>query len=67
MEKTALIQFITDYIASRRQPKIDAFEKEAAKRLEQGDDASAIAQERQELEARYLPRNWLTDAAVNDG
>ncbi|EOW1855539.1 type I-F CRISPR-associated protein Csy1 [Escherichia coli] len=63
MEKTALIQFITDYIASRRQPKIDAFEKEAAKRLEQGDDASAIAQERQELEARYLPRNWLTDAA----
>ena len=43
MEKTALIQFITDYIASRRQPKIDAFEKEAAKRLEQGEDASVIA------------------------
>ncbi|OKA60018.1 hypothetical protein BHL56_09430 [Escherichia coli] len=63
MEKTALIQFITDYIASRRQPKIDAFEKEAAKRLEQGEDASVIALERQELEARYLPRNWLTDAA----
>lgn len=36
MEKTALIQFITEYIASRRQPKIDAFEKEAAKRVEQG-------------------------------
>ena len=67
MEKTALIQFITDYIASRRQPKIDAFEKEAAKRLEQGDDASVIALERQELEARYLPRNWLTDAAKRAG
>lgn len=62
-----LVDFITDYIASRRQPKIDAFEKEAAKRLEQGDDASAIAQERQELEARYLPRNWLTDAAKRAG
>ena len=67
MEKTALIQFITDYIASRRQPKIDAFEKEAAKRVEQGEDASVIAQERQELEARYLPRNWLTDAAKRAG
>lgn len=44
MEKTALIQFITEYIASRRQPKIDAFEKEAAKRVEQGEDASVIAQ-----------------------
>ncbi|EMU6613632.1 type I-F CRISPR-associated protein Csy1 [Escherichia coli] len=67
MEKTALIQFITDYIASRRQPKIDAFEKEAAKRLEQGEDASVIALELQELEARYLPRNWLTDAAKRAG
>lgn len=67
MEKTALIQFITEYIASRRQPKIDAFEKEAAKRVEQGEDASVIAQERQELEARYLPRNWLTDAAKRAG
>lgn len=41
--------------------------KEAAKRVEQGEDASVIAQERQELEARYLPRNWLTDAAKRAG
>lgn len=35
--------------------------------MEQGEDASVIAQERQELEARYLPRNWLTDAAKRAG
>lgn len=46
----ALTEFITDYIASRRLPKLEAFEKEAAKRLDQGEDASAIAQERRDLE-----------------
>ena len=67
MEKTALIQFITEYVASWRKPKIEAFEKEAGKRVEQGEKASVIAQERQELEARYLPRNWLTDGAKRAG
>ncbi|MEO3989254.1 type I-F CRISPR-associated protein Csy1 [Pseudocitrobacter cyperus] len=62
-----LAGFIADYIASRRQTKLDAFEKEAAKRLAQGEDASAIALERQEMEARYQPRNWLTDAARRAG
>ena len=63
MTTEALTHFITDYIASRRQPKLEAFEKEAAKRLAQGEDASTIALERQALEARYQPQNWLTDAA----
>lgn len=63
----ALTQFITDYVASRRQPKLEAFEKEAAKRLAQGEDASTIALECQELEARYQPRNWLSDAARRAG
>lgn len=67
MDGTVLTTFITDYIASRRQPKFEAFEKMAAKRLEQGEDASAIAQERQDLDARYQPRNWLTDAAKRAG
>lgn len=63
----ALTEFITDYIASRRLPKLEAFEKEAAKRLAQGEDASAIAQERRDLEVKYQPRNWLTDAARRAG
>ncbi|HEY4468079.1 MAG TPA: type I-F CRISPR-associated protein Csy1 [Klebsiella sp.] len=63
----ALTEFITDYIASRRQPKLEAFEKEAAKRLDQGEDASAIAQERQDLDVKYQPRTWLTDAARRAG
>lgn len=67
MTTEALTQFINDYIASRRQPKLDAFEKEAAKRLAQGEDASTVARERQELDARYQPGNWLTDAARRAG
>lgn len=67
MTTEALTHFIIDYIASRKQPKLDAFEKEAAKRLAQGEDAGAIAQERQELEVKYQPRNWLTDAARRAG
>ncbi|AYZ54755.1 type I-F CRISPR-associated protein Csy1 [Klebsiella oxytoca] len=67
MTTEALTHFIIHYIASRRQPKLDAFEKEAAKRLAQGEDAGAIAQERQELEVKYQPRNWLTDAARRAG
>ncbi len=41
--------------------------KDRKAKVEQGEDASVIAQERQELEARYLPRNWLTDAAKRAG
>lgn len=67
MTNEALTQFITDYIAARRQSKIEAFEKLAIKRASQGDDALVIAQERQELEARYQPRAWLTDASRRAG
>lgn len=63
----SLIDFINGYIASRRQPKLDAFDKDAAKRLTQGAEASAIALERRELESRYEVRNWLTDAAKRAG
>ncbi|EOF4701999.1 MAG: type I-F CRISPR-associated protein Csy1 [Klebsiella huaxiensis] len=67
MTNEALTTFITDYIASRRQPKLDAFEKEATKRLVQGEEASVIAQERRDLEVKYQPRSWLTDAARRAG
>lgn len=63
MEWKHIIAFITDYIASRRQPKMELFEKEAQKRLAQGALQAEIDQARQELEAHYLPRNWLSDAA----
>ncbi|RBP13360.1 type I-F CRISPR-associated protein Csy1 [Pseudocitrobacter faecalis] len=63
----SLADFINEYIASRRQPKLDAFDKDAAKRLAQGEAASAIALERHELELRYEVRNWLTDAAKRAG
>ncbi|POT57949.1 type I-F CRISPR-associated protein Csy1 [Citrobacter amalonaticus] len=67
MTTEALTQFIIQYIASRRQTKLEAFDKEAAKRLAQGDDTSLVAQERQALEARYQPQNWLTEAARRAG
>lgn len=63
MTNKALTHFIGNYISSRRQTKLDTFEKEAIKRLARGEDESVIAQSRRELEDRYQPRNWLTEAA----
>lgn len=57
--------FITQYIAERRQKKLEAFDKEAAKRG--AEDSAALAQERYELAHRYEPKNWLTDAAKRAG
>ncbi len=68
MRNESLITFISDYIAGRRQTKQDAFEKEAVKRLAADETLAArVAQERQELEWRYTPQNWLTDAAARAG
>lgn len=74
MEINGLSQFITGYIAQRKQPKLDAFEKEAEKRragLREPDEESVLEQqlfeERRELEKRYEVRNWLTDAAARAG
>lgn len=65
MSVEALSAFISDYIAGRRQTKLEAFDKEAAKRSDA--DNSAIAAERRELELRYEPKAWLTDAAKRAG
>ncbi|WP_297198895.1 type I-F CRISPR-associated protein Csy1 [uncultured Pluralibacter sp.] len=67
MEQENLITFITGFIADRRQTKAEAFEKEAQKRLAQGEPLSAIAEERQALEERYRSRAWLADAARRAG
>ncbi|EKK7715119.1 type I-F CRISPR-associated protein Csy1 [Cronobacter dublinensis] len=64
MSQGALAAFIADYIATRRQSKLEQFDKDAAKRLAAGErDEATLLQERRELETRYETRHWLTDAA----
>ncbi|MEZ6875397.1 type I-F CRISPR-associated protein Csy1 [Enterobacter sp. KBR-315C3_2022] len=65
MSVEALAAFIAEYIAGRRRAKLEAFDKEAAKR--DAADRVALASERRELELRYEPRAWLTDAARRAG
>lgn len=73
METQGLSQFITGYIEGRKTPKLEAFDKEAEKRLSAAgtDDHSAlvfqIAEQRRELEKKYEVRTWLTDAAARAG
>ncbi|MBJ3814243.1 type I-F CRISPR-associated protein Csy1 [Shimwellia pseudoproteus] len=68
MSQQELTAFIVEYIAGRRQAKLEAFDKASAKRLaadptEEGD----ILQARRELELRYTVPNWLTEAAKRAG
>ncbi|MEB5959155.1 type I-F CRISPR-associated protein Csy1 [Enterobacter sichuanensis] len=65
MSVEALRAFIAEYIAGRRQTKLEAFDKEAAKRSDT--DSATLAAERRELELRYEPKAWLTDAAKRAG
>ncbi|HDR2333481.1 TPA: type I-F CRISPR-associated protein Csy1 [Enterobacter kobei] len=55
---------MTAFIAGRRKAKLEAFDKAAAKRSE---DSATLAAERRELERRYEPKAWLTDAAKRAG
>ncbi|KFA86588.1 type I-F CRISPR-associated protein Csy1 [Enterobacter sp. EGD-HP1] len=61
MSVEALSAFIAEYIAGRRQTKLEAFDKEAAKRSDT--DSATLAAERRDIELRYEPKAWLTDAA----
>ena len=64
MAQGALTDFIAAFIVQRRQAKLDAFDKEATKRLAARlSDEQKIAQERRELELRYETGSWLSDAA----
>ncbi len=65
MSVEALSAFIAEYIAGRRQTKLEAFDKEAAKRS--AEESATIAAERRDLELRYEPKAWLTDAAKRAG
>lgn len=65
MKEGTLFSFITAFIAERRQTKLEAFDKEAAKRSDI--DSATLAAERRELELRYEPKAWLTDAAKRAG
>lgn len=74
MQENGLAAFIVSYIESRKQPKLEAFDKEAEKKLAgltAAEDIARVQQEialqRQELAARYEVRNWLTDAASRAG
>lgn len=67
MSKKELVTFIVDYIAGRRQTKLDAFDKEKVKRLAAGEQEAELLNERRELELRYETRAWLTDAASRAG
>ncbi|HCM9354952.1 TPA: type I-F CRISPR-associated protein Csy1 [Enterobacter kobei] len=64
MKEGTLFSFITAFIAGRRKAKLEAFDKAAAKRSE---DSATLAAERRELERRYEPKAWLTDAAKRAG
>ncbi|TDB58600.1 MULTISPECIES: type I-F CRISPR-associated protein Csy1 [Photorhabdus] len=70
MNESGLSRFIIDYIESRKQPKLEVFDKEAERRLTKLTSAEEIlviqqeiAEQRKELEEHYETRNWLDDAA----
>lgn len=70
MDENSLVWFIQNYISERRQAKLEALDKDAAKKLasltldaEIQVQTLAQAEERADIEARYKPQAWLTDAA----
>lgn len=65
MSQGKVIHYIAEYIAGRRQTKLEAFDKKATKRSDI--DINALAAERCELELRHEPAVWLTDAAKRAG
>ncbi|MRS92365.1 type I-F CRISPR-associated protein Csy1 [Enterobacteriaceae bacterium RIT714] len=69
MSQKGLTGFVVEYIAKRRQTRLDTFDKDAAKRLNGADATleSQVLQERRELEQRYETQAWLTDAASRAG
>ncbi|TNH41633.1 type I-F CRISPR-associated protein Csy1 [Photorhabdus luminescens] len=70
MNENGLSRFIIDYIESRKQPKLEAFDKEAEKKLAKLTSVEditlvkqEIAEQRKALEEYYEISNWLDDAA----
>lgn len=73
MSSEGLQAFILSYIETRKQAKLDAFDKAADKqRAALSGEALAAAevtllQQRREIELAYAVRTWLTDAASRAG
>ncbi|UWS32716.1 type I-F CRISPR-associated protein Csy1 [Erwinia pyrifoliae] len=74
MLRETLASFITSYIAARKTAKLEAFDKESAKKLAalaSEDQISVLRQQlqqqRAELEQKYQPQAWLSDAASRAG
>jgi CRISPR-associated protein Csy1 len=70
MEHAGLSAKIADYIASKAAPKLEDFDKQAKIRRKAATDETtlaeldlALAAERQEVESKYKPAHWLTNAA----
>ncbi|APS31415.1 type I-F CRISPR-associated protein Csy1 [Pectobacterium brasiliense] len=70
MEENRLTQFIVSYINTRKQAKLDAFDKEAEKKRStlSGEALAAeeleLAEKRREIEQKHEVRAWLTDAST---
>lgn len=67
MPQGKLPAFIVDYLSARGHSKLETFDKEAEKRRTAGEDNVTLAQERREIELRYMPVAWLTNAANRAG
>lgn len=67
--KRCLTEIIIDYINSRKQDRLEKFDKETEKALKSADVESVAEIERErselraEVEARFKPAVWLSDAA----
>jgi CRISPR-associated protein Csy1 len=60
MDLTGLSAKISGYIAGRAETRLDKFDKE----LQKQSTGEMLETEREEIASRYLPANWLADAAV---
>ncbi|WP_431891182.1 type I-F CRISPR-associated protein Csy1 [Pectobacterium colocasium] len=73
MEESRLTRFIVSYISTRKQAKLDAFDKEAEKKRAtlSGEALAAeeldLAEKRREIEQKHEVRAWLSDAASRAG
>ncbi|QHM69949.1 type I-F CRISPR-associated protein Csy1 [Mixta intestinalis] len=70
MDEISLAWFIQHYINERRRARLEIAEKEAAKNISGLNSETEIqkrklklVEERAEIEERYKPQRWLTDAA----
>lgn len=71
MEHVGLTAQVSAYIANRAEARLERFDKDAEKQRHATRDAGALAElnaalaiGRKEIATKYLPANWLADAAM---